>query len=57
MFYVWCPECGSSVEIPDDAVGPDRTDPWNVVGCLQCGSTFDYDDDEVYFEPETPHPP
>ncbi|HEY4309380.1 MAG TPA: hypothetical protein VGN12_08010 [Pirellulales bacterium] len=47
MFYVTCPECGSQVEIPDNAVGSDRTDPWNVAGCDECGVTFDYDDHEV----------
>lgn len=47
MYYVICPECGTRVEIPADAVGLDRTDPWNVVSCDECGGTFDYDDDEV----------
>jgi Zn ribbon nucleic-acid-binding protein len=47
MHYVICPECKSEIEIPPDAVGPDRTDPWNVIGCVDCGITFDYDDEEV----------
>ena len=47
MYYVICPECKSEIEIPPDAVGPDRTDPWNVIGCVDCGITFDYDDEEV----------
>ena len=47
MFHVNCPECGAQIEIPADAVGPDRTDPWNVTGCIACGLTFDYDDHEV----------
>jgi len=47
MFYVFCPECGAQIEIPTDAVGPDRTDPWNVTGCVECNLTFDYDDHEV----------
>ncbi|HEY4312807.1 MAG TPA: MJ0042-type zinc finger domain-containing protein [Pirellulales bacterium] len=47
MYYVICPECGARIEIPDTAVGPDRTDLWNVVGCDECRIAFDYDDEEV----------
>ena len=47
MHYVICPECKSEIEIPSDAVGPDRTDPWNVIECVDCGIAFDYDDEEV----------
>lgn len=47
MFFVICPDCQAQIEIPDDAVGPSRTDLWNVVGCDDCGTIFDYDDDEV----------
>jgi predicted Zn finger-like uncharacterized protein len=47
MYYVLCPYCQAKVEIPDDAVGTDRTDPWNVVRCAECDASFDYDDDEV----------
>ena len=54
MFYVICPYCQSHVEIPANAVGPNRTDPWNVVGCDDCGITFDYDDEEVTEEPQSP---
>lgn len=57
MFYVICPECKAHVEIPADAVGPERTDPWNVTRCLDCGLSFDYDDEEVIAEPEPPRPP
>lgn len=55
MSFVQCPHCGSIVKIPEDAVGIERTDPWNVVGCVECDSTFDYQDDEVQFteEPNT----
>lgn len=51
MYYVQCPQCGSVVEIPSDAVGPTRDDPWNVASCDECDSTFDYDDEDVQFEP------
>lgn len=47
MFAVKCPECQTPVEIPANAVGPDRIDPWNVVTCDFCDLVFDYDDDEV----------
>lgn len=52
MFYVTCPHCQAQVEIFDDAVGPDRTDPWNVMLCYECGWSFDYDDDEVLEKPD-----
>lgn len=51
MFYVICPTCQARVEIPADAVGPDRTDPWNVIECEDCGTGFDYDNEEVLTEP------
>lgn len=47
MFFVQCPFCGAVIEIPSDAVGLDRADPWNVVGCDECDTVFDYNDDEV----------
>ncbi len=47
MYYVICPECRAQVEIPPDAVGPDRTDLFNVVSCNEYESTFDDDDDQV----------
>lgn len=47
MFYVTCPQCQAKVEIPPEAIGPDRTDPWNVAHCFECGNSFDYDDVEV----------
>ena len=53
MYYVTCPSCQAQVEIPHDAVGADRTDPWNVARCYECGSAFDYDDEEVI---EAPNP-
>jgi len=49
MFFVTCPGCGSAVEIPDNAVGPQRTDPWNVCRCDECTLAFDYEDEEVQF--------
>ncbi len=49
VYYVQCPRCGGIVEIPDDAVGDDRTDPWNVTNCDECGLSFDFDDEEVQF--------
>ncbi|MBX7165949.1 MAG: hypothetical protein K1X74_06330 [Pirellulales bacterium] len=52
MYFVQCPQCGAKVEIPDDAVGPDRTDLYNIAGCLDCDTGFDYWDDEVQFEPD-----
>lgn len=47
MFLTNCPECGVPIEIPADAVGPDRTDPWNVIECELCEIIFDYDDADV----------
>lgn len=41
MFYVLCPTCGDRVEIPSDAVGPERTDR------LECLTAFDYPDEHV----------
>ena len=54
MFFVQCPHCGSVIEIPENAVGPQRTDPWNVVGCDDCDYVFDYDDDEVQYVADSP---
>ena len=53
MFFVRCPTCGSEVEIPANAVGSERTDPWNIVGCDECSVAFDYDDAEVQFRAES----
>lgn len=47
-----CPKCGQPIELPDNAFGPDRTHPWNVVGCDECDLTFDDDDAEVHREPD-----
>jgi hypothetical protein len=52
MFYVICPNCQAKVEIPADAIGPDRTDLYNVTSCDACGTGFDYDDDEVITDGE-----
>jgi hypothetical protein len=52
MYYVICPFCQAKVEIPANAVGPDRTDLYNVVSCDDCEMAFDYDDEEVMDEPE-----
>lgn len=54
MYFVLCPGCGNEVEIPDNAMGPERTDPWNVCRCDDCDLTFDYDDEEVQIEPDEP---
>ncbi len=53
MFYVICPCCNERVEVPESAVGPERTDPWNVVECELCDTGFSYDDDEVIEADET----
>ena len=53
MFFVICPCCKTKVEIPGNAVGPLRADPWNVVTCGDCDTTFNYDDDEVIEADET----
>lgn len=50
MYYVICPHCQAKVEIPDDAVGENRTDPFNVVRCDGCSTSFDYDDEEIIEE-------
>jgi hypothetical protein len=52
MFYVQCPYCGALVEIPSDAVGRHRSDPWNVAKCSDCDASFDYHNEEVQFEPD-----
>ena len=53
MFYVICPTCGAQVELPSNAIGPDREDLYNVVSCDQCACGFDYDDDDVMIEPDS----
>ncbi|MBX9787811.1 MAG: hypothetical protein K2Y37_02755 [Pirellulales bacterium] len=50
MYYVICPTCEAHVEVSANAVGPDRTDLWNVVSCDVCDTGFDYDDEEVLAE-------
>jgi hypothetical protein len=52
MFYIICPFCQARIEIPASAVGPDRSDPWNVTSCDECSMTFDYDDEEVLSDGE-----
>ena len=52
MYYVICPTCEARVEIPANAIGPNRSDPWNVVQCDDCDTGFDYDDEDVIDEPE-----
>lgn len=52
MYFVQCPLCGSLVEIPGDAIGSHRADPWNVTGCEECDSTFDYEDEDVQCVPD-----
>jgi hypothetical protein len=47
MFYVICPTCDARVEIPAEALGPDRIDLYNVAHCDDCGTGFDYDDEDV----------
>jgi hypothetical protein len=47
MYCVICPDCGDVIEIPDDAVGVDRTDPWYVVARDNCDMAFDYDNEEI----------
>ncbi len=47
MFFVPCPRCGAPVDIPSEAIGPNRTDYWNVTRCDECDFSFDYDDVEV----------
>jgi hypothetical protein len=49
--------CGEPIEIPADAVGPHRTDPWNVVGCDECVLTFDFDDAQAPFAEDNPGAP
>ncbi|HEY4311530.1 MAG TPA: MJ0042-type zinc finger domain-containing protein [Pirellulales bacterium] len=56
MYYVICPTCQAKVEIPADAVGPDRADLYNVVHCDDCNTGFDYDDENVIEEPEPTDP-
>jgi uncharacterized protein YlaI len=53
MYYVICPTCEERVEIPANAIGWKRADPWNVVQCDLCDTGFDYDDSEVIAEEST----
>lgn len=54
MFYVRCIRCNQECEIPPDAVGENRTDPWNVIYCHKCGLSFDYDDEDVVSDDRPP---
>lgn len=56
MYYIPCPFCQTPIEIPADAVGPDRTDLFNVVSCYECGTGFDDDDEEVLSSDDPPPP-
>lgn len=56
MYYVHCPICQTQVEIPNDSVGPDRTDLFNITYCYECDVGFDYDDEDV-MTGEDPSPP
>jgi hypothetical protein len=48
MFYVPCPCCESSVEVPSDSVGSERQHLWNVIVCDVCDAAFDYDDGNIH---------
>lgn len=52
MYYVQCPRCGGVVDLPPEAIGHERTDPWNVAHCEGCELGFDYDDEEVQSTPD-----
>ena len=52
MFYVICPTCQARVEIPAEAIGPDRIDLYNITHCDDCGTGFDYDDEDVTSDDE-----
>jgi hypothetical protein len=55
MFYVICPTCEARVEVPAGAaVGPERSDLWNVVQCDECDAGFDYDDEDVVAQEDRP---
>ena len=54
MFFIVCPFCQARIEIPADAVGPNRFDLYNVTSCDACGMSFDYDDEEVTAEGVSP---
>ena len=53
MFFVQCPQCGSVIEVPDDAVAPDRVGPWNMVACGECEQIVAFDQDELQFVADT----
>ena len=53
MYYVVCPTCEARVEVPTNAVGPDRNNLWNVVSCDVCDTGFDFEDDEVFAQEQT----
>jgi len=47
MFVVQCPQCGSMIEIPKDAISPERAGPWNMVECDDCEQVVAFDKDEL----------
>jgi hypothetical protein len=47
MFVVQCPQCGSMIEIPEEAVAPERAGPWNMVECGDCERIVAFDQDEL----------
>jgi hypothetical protein len=47
VFFVVCPECGDKVPLPPQAVGENRSDLWNTVGCLDCSCAINFNCDQV----------
>ena len=47
VFYVLCPECGARVPLPPQAVGPSRSDLWNVVACCNCCAPLEISCEEI----------
>lgn len=54
MFFVQCPQCGSMIEIPEEAVAPNRAGPWNMVECGDCEQIVAFDQDELQRAVDSP---
>lgn len=47
VYFVICHDCVDRIYIPANAIGPDRSDLYDVVSCPNCSTTFDYDSEEI----------
>jgi predicted Zn finger-like uncharacterized protein len=42
-----CPQCGSLIAIPTDALAPERCGPWNMVECGDCEQIVAFDQEDL----------